>query len=84
MDKNKIDLSKPAFGAGSQTLEELKATVTPDTSVEEKPIIKDEVEEEKVEPSVEENKVSYSRFKTIHTRALEAEAEAEGSQERHF
>lgn len=72
IDKTKIDLNAPAFGPGSQTLDALK----PEPSVEEKPEIKEEVAEE-VEPSVEETKVPYSRFKNIHTRALEAEAEAE-------
>jgi hypothetical protein len=75
MDTSKIDLNKPAFGAGSQTLAELQANLTPDTSVEETVEIKSE--EDTSEPSVEETKVPYSRFKNIHTRALEAEAEAE-------
>lgn len=76
MDKNKIDLNKPAFGEGAQTLADLQATLTPDTSVEETVEIKPK-EEEAEETSVEETKVPYSRFKNIHNRALEAEAEAE-------
>lgn len=74
MLRDKIDLNAPAFGAGAQTLEDIKDA--PESSVEEKPEVKEEIEED-VEPSVEENKVPYSRFKNIHTRALEAEAEAE-------
>lgn len=76
MDKNKIDLNAPAFGPGSQSLEDLMNNRTPEeTSVETQQ--ENKVEEENVEPSVEENKVSYSRFKTVHQRAIEAEAEAE-------
>lgn len=71
--KEKIDLNAPAFGAGAQTLDVLSDTPA---SVEEQPVIEAEPEEETVD-SVEENKVPYSRFKNIHNRALEAEAEAE-------
>lgn len=79
MDKSKIDLDKPAFGEGSQSLQDLMDTRTSDTSVEETADIKPEAEENKdtEETSVEETKVPYSRFKNIHTRAIEAEAEAE-------
>lgn len=83
IDPTKVDLNAPAFGPGSQTLEDLMAARTPDEpSVEvppqvvEVPPVVEQKEEEPV-TSVEENKVSYSRFKTIHTRALEAEREAE-------
>lgn len=76
IDKTKIDLTKPAFGSEAQTLSSL--TEEPkETSVEE-PKQNSEIEatEEETESSVE-NKVPYSRFKNIHNRALEAEAEAE-------
>lgn len=79
LDKTKIDLSKPAFGSGAQTLKDVEETETKDTSVEDtKQDIKVEpAKEEEADTSVEENKVSYSRFKTIHQRALDAEREAE-------
>lgn len=68
----KIDLNAPAFGPGSQKLDDLKI----ETSVEETPVIIKEEEEDDEEP-VGENKVPYSRFKKYHDRATEAEAEAE-------
>jgi hypothetical protein len=71
-----IDLNRPAFGKGAQTLEELKATITPDTAVAASEV-KEEVEQESEETSVEENKVSYSRFKNVNAARREAEAEAE-------
>lgn len=77
LDRTKVDLNKPAFGEGSQTLKEFE-TKPEETSVEvTKPEIKEEVSEEETETPVGENKVAYSRFKTIHQRALDAEAEAE-------
>lgn len=71
--KDKIDLNAPAFGAGAQTMDVLSDEPT---SAEEQPVVIVEPEEEP-DTSVEENKVPYSRFKNIHNRALEAEAEAE-------
>lgn len=75
MDTSKIDLTKPAFGEGSQKLEDLLANRTPDTSVEEKVEVKPE-EEESGEP-VGENTVPYSRFKKYHDEAKLAREEAE-------
>lgn len=72
LDKEKIDLNKPAFGTGAQIIDDLKPA---ETSVEEKPEFKEEVSENV--DSVEENKVPYSRFKKFHDRATEAEAEAD-------
>jgi len=73
LDKAKIDLNAPAFGAGAQTLEDLKNAPA---SVEE-PEVKVEVESEEIEPSVEETKVPYSRFKKFHDEAKQAREEAE-------
>ena len=75
MDKEQIDLSKPAFGEGSQKLQELMDTRTPDAPVEEKAEV--ESEQEPSEPSVEETKVPYSRFKKFHDEAKQAREEAE-------
>lgn len=73
LDKTKVDLNKPAFGSDAQTMSSLESN---DTSVEEtKQEVEDDSEEE-TDISIE-NKVPYSRFKNIHNRALEAEAEAE-------
>lgn len=79
MDKTKIDLDKPAFGEGSQSLQDLMDTRTSDTSVEETAETKPEAEEKKEteEASVEETKVPYSRFKNVNEARREAEAEAE-------
>lgn len=75
LDKNKIDLNAPAFGQGAQTLESLSAEPA---SVEVMPEVKEEVVETmENEPSVEENKVPYSRFKKFHDEALQARQEAE-------
>lgn len=74
LDKEKINLNAPAFGSGAQTLESLKAE---SASVEETLKVKEEDKEEETDTSAEETKVPYSRFKNIHNRALEAEAEAE-------
>jgi len=76
MDTTKIDMNAPAFGAGSQSLQDLMDTRTPETSVEEQeaPITTEEVAE--VE-SVEETKVPYSRFKKYHDSAKQAQQEAE-------
>lgn len=63
----KIDLNAPAFGEGAQKIEE----TTEETVVE--PVV--EAKEEVLEPSEEESKVPYSRFKKFHDRAIEAERE---------
>ena len=72
------DLNKPAFGPGSESLQELEDTKTSDTPTEESQP-KEEIKEEEVptETLDEEQKVPYSRFKKYHERAREAEAEAE-------
>lgn len=67
MDREKIDLNAPAFGAGAQKLEE----TTDETVVE--PV---EPKENEV-TSEEETKVPYSRFQKFHNLAREKEAEAE-------
>jgi hypothetical protein len=66
----KIDLNAPAFGEGSQPADFLEAVAPIESSVEE-PVV-----EKEPEPSQEENKVPYSRFKKFHERAIEAEREA--------
>jgi hypothetical protein len=68
--RDQIDLNAPAFGANAQKLEDIGK----DASVEEP--VEQVIEEEPVE-SVEETKVPYSRFKNIHERAKEAEAQAD-------
>lgn len=76
MDKSKIDLNAPAFGAGAQKLEDLIADAhAQETSVEEKPVV--ESHEEETDTSEEETKVPYSRFKKFHDEARQARAEAE-------
>lgn len=75
IDKTNLDLTKPAFGTGAQTLEDLVNDASRQSSVEETHEDKSEVVDEV--DSVEENKVPYSRFKKFHDRATEAEAEAE-------
>ncbi len=68
-----VDLNAPAFGP-----EAMKADGQPEapkeTSVEEPKEV--EKESEVVEPSVEENKVPYSRFKKYHDLAREAQEDA--------
>lgn len=66
------DLTKPAFGPGSEVL-------TTESPIQSEPTTKAEVEEVETEPETsveEEGKVKYSRFKKFHDRALEAEKEA--------
>lgn len=74
MDKSKIDLNAPAFGAGAQKLEDLITDAHAQSSVEE-PVI--EVKEEETVESAEETKVPYSRFKKFHDEARQARLEAE-------
>jgi len=79
LDTTKIDLNKPAFGAGSQSLEELMNDRTSDSAPvgsesEEETV---EVENKEKESSVEETKVPYSRFKKYHDEAKQYQAEAE-------
>lgn len=71
IEKDKIDLNAPAFGPGSQNLEEAKPTA--EAVVEPVEVKKEEVS---VESSEEESKVPYSRFKKFHDRAIDAEREA--------
>ena len=84
LDKTKLDLNAPAFGHGSQKVDEqgnlevkliepIEEAKPVEPSVEPAEIKK---EEERVEPSVEDNKVPYSRFKKFHDAAREAEKEA--------
>lgn len=75
MDKTKIDLNAPAFGAGAQKLEELINDASRQSSEEEKPEGESKVENE-VE-TVVETQVPYSRFKKFHNEARQARAEAE-------
>ncbi len=72
--KDKINLDAPAFGPGAQ---ELNVLSDEPASVEVEPEVEVDTNEDETVDSVEENKVPYSRFKNIHNRALEAEAEAE-------
>lgn len=75
MDKTKIDLNAPAFGAGAQKLEDLITDAHQQTAEAVEPVVQSEVEEEG-EPSVEETKVPYSRFKKFHDEAKQAREEA--------
>lgn len=75
MDKTKIDLNAPAFGPGSQKLDEL-AQDTNLTPVGEQQGHQVEEEGIAVEPEGE-TQVPYSRFKKFHDKALESEREAE-------
>lgn len=71
--KNKIDLNAPAFGKGAQKVEETVEETVVEPTIEkiEEPKI------EPIEPSEEESKVPYSRFKKFHQEAREAREEAE-------
>lgn len=82
MNRNDIDLNAPAFGNGSQKLEDLKpkAEAVIEPSVEAEP--KEEEKEQDVEPSVEENKVPYSRFKNVNEARRKAEENALNWQKR--
>lgn len=77
MDLSKIDLTKPAFGEGSQKVEDLEKVVeTPaeeTKTIEPEPIKEKEEEKEGEEISDEKPRVTYSRFKNVHQRAIEAE-----------
>jgi hypothetical protein len=76
MDKTKIDLNAPAFGAGAQKLEDLiNDAHAQEASVEVKPVV--ESHEEGNDTSDEETKVPYSRFKKFHDEARQARQEAE-------
>ncbi len=82
LDKEKVDLNKPAFGPGAQSLAELldDASKTKETSEEEtKQEVKEDtvVKDEEKEESVEETKVPYSRFKNVNQARRDAEAEAD-------
>ena len=78
LDTSKIDLTKPAFGQGSQKLEDLVNEASKANSEEEKVETKvEEKEEEEVVEPVGETKVPYSRFKNVNEARREAEAEAE-------
>ncbi len=90
IDKTKIDLNAPAFGENAQKLEEQKSTVTP-TEVSQ---TKEEIEEgsegkkEPVTSSTEtddgdETRVPYSRFKSVHQRAIEAERVAQEANDKY-
>lgn len=72
MDITKIDLEKPAFGEGSQKLEEPTPEETPAEDSQPK-----EEKEEEPKPSVEEQKVPYSRFRNVNQAKIEAERRAE-------
>lgn len=67
MNKDKIDLNAPAFGAGAQKIEETPVETEVKTEVEPK---------ETEETSEEESKVPYSRFKKFHDEAIELRREA--------
>lgn len=78
MDKTSIDLSKPAFGPGSQKLEESAeepkqepVQQEEEAKVEEQPVQEEPQQEEPEEPA----RVPYSRFKKYHDRARELEEE---------
>jgi len=86
MDTNKIDLNKPAFGPGSQTLAEVETREEkPEVKSEVKEEPKEEVKVEETEPeevSAEKPRVTYSRFENVNKARREAEAEAERLRER--
>lgn len=77
VDKTNFDPNAPAFGAGSQKLEDLINDAHAQSSVEEPQEVKEEPVSDDIDTSVEENKVPYSRFKKFHDKALEAQQEAE-------
>ena len=78
VDMSKVDLNAPAFGQGSQKLEDLMNEASKANSVEEKEEVKvEEKEEEEIVEPVGETKVPYSRFKNVNEARREAEAEAE-------
>ncbi len=78
MDLTKVDLNKPAFGKEAQKIEELTVPVAEETP-NPAPQAKEEVEvkEEVSDPSVEEQKVPYSRFKKYHEEASQLRKERE-------
>jgi len=63
-----FDPNAPAFGTDAQKVEETPVEAEVKT---------EEAKDEPVVESVEETKVPYSRFAKFHTRALEAEKEAQ-------
>lgn len=75
IDKSNIDLNAPAFGAGAQKLEDLVNDAHKQTAEAVEPIIQSEGEDES-EPSEEETKVPYSRFKKFHDEAKQAREDA--------
>lgn len=79
-----IDLSKPAWGPGSQKVEDLKdSTEAPVASPAEDVKVEEPVKPaESVEEAEAEQRVPYSRFRKFHDRALEAEREAAELRER--
>ncbi len=78
IDKSKLDLNKPAFGPDAQKLEDVVETKDEPTVVAEvAPAEEVKKEEEIVEPSEEESKVPYSRFKKFHDEAKHFQEEAE-------
>lgn len=81
----KIDFNAPAFGSGSQTIED---TATETASTETSPVIKKiGVEEEGTAASPADGdvdqKVPYSRFSKVYERATNAEREAEEARQRY-
>lgn len=72
-----INLNAPAFGEGSQKVEEVETVTEAPAETSEETQAEVEEKEEVVEPSEEESKVPYSRFKKFHDLATEKEKEAE-------
>lgn len=70
-----IDLTKPAFGPGSQKIAEDQGETLAPQAEETREVVEPVASAESVEEA-EEQKVPYSRFKKFHDRALEAEREA--------
>lgn len=78
LDKSKIDLNAPAFGEKAQKLVDVQETKEePAVEAVAEPVVEVKKEEVVEEPSVEESKVPYSRFKKFHDEAIQLRQEAE-------
>lgn len=82
MDITKVDLNAPAFGDKAQKVEDLEPTQeapAEEAAAEPEEKVEKGEEEEKAEGESEEEpaRVKYSRFKNVHTRAVDAETRAD-------
>lgn len=73
-----IDLNAPAFGEGSQKIEDLKPKDDPALEPQSKEVVEKEEEPEAKTPEEgDEQRVPYSRFRNVHQQKQEAERRAE-------